>query len=98
MVQSVKNLPAMQEKVQSLDREDPLEKEMAAHSSRLPGKPHGQRTGVRYATVIVNWGNRSTGRLADTASKQTEPGFSPRLSGCSHPILPCLPITACCTL
>ena len=32
----VKNLPAMQEtKVQSLDREDPLEKEMATHSSIL---------------------------------------------------------------
>ena len=32
----VKNLPAMQEmRVQSLDWEDPLEKEMAAHSSIL---------------------------------------------------------------
>ena len=32
----VKNLPAMQEtQVQSLDREDPLEKEMAAQSSIL---------------------------------------------------------------
>ena len=35
----VKNPPAMQEmQVQSLGREDPLEKEMAAH---LPGKSHG---------------------------------------------------------
>ena len=34
--QTVKNLPAMQETtVQSLDWEDPLEKEMAAHSSIL---------------------------------------------------------------
>ena len=34
--QTVKNLPAMQEtKVLSLDREDPLEKEMATHSSIL---------------------------------------------------------------
>ena len=34
--QSVKNLPAMQEtRVQSLGQEDPLEKEMAAHSSVL---------------------------------------------------------------
>ena len=34
MAQLVKPLPAMQEtKVQSLDREDPLEKEMATHSS-----------------------------------------------------------------
>ena len=32
----VKNLPAVQETwVQSLDREDPLEKEMASHSSIL---------------------------------------------------------------
>ena len=36
MAQSVKSLPAMQEtQVQFLDREDPLEKEMAAHSSIL---------------------------------------------------------------
>ena len=36
MVQVVKNLPAMQETwVQSLGREDPLEKEMATHSSIL---------------------------------------------------------------
>ena len=34
VAQTVKNLPAMQEtQVQSLDREDPLEKEMATHSS-----------------------------------------------------------------
>ena len=36
MAQRVKNLPAMQEtQVQSLGREDPLEKEMATHSSTL---------------------------------------------------------------
>ena len=36
MAQTVKNLPAMQETwVQSLDREDPLEKEIATHSSIL---------------------------------------------------------------
>ena len=36
MAQSVKNLPGMQEtRVQSLGQEDPLEKEMAAHSSIL---------------------------------------------------------------
>ena len=34
MTQMVKNLPAIQETwVQSLSREDPLEKEMATHSS-----------------------------------------------------------------
>ena len=36
VTQSVKNLPAMQETwVHSLGQEDPLEKEMAAHSSIL---------------------------------------------------------------
>ena len=36
MAQRVKSLPAKQEtRVQSLDQEDPLEKEMATHSSIL---------------------------------------------------------------
>ena len=44
LAQMVKNLPAMQEtKVQSLGREDPLEKGMATHSSILVWKIHGQR-------------------------------------------------------
>ena len=43
MSQTVKNLPAMQEtSVQSLSWEDPLEEDMATHSSvlawRIPGK------------------------------------------------------------
>ena len=39
IAQSVKNLPAVQEtQVQSLGWEDPLEKEMATHSSILAGK------------------------------------------------------------
>ena len=39
MAQTVKNLPAMQETwVQSLGWEDPLEKEMATHSSILAWK------------------------------------------------------------
>ena len=39
VAQSVKNLPAMQETwVQSLGQEDPLEKEMATHSSVLAWK------------------------------------------------------------
>ena len=37
MVQTIKNLPAVQEtRVQSLGLEDPLEKGMATHSSILP--------------------------------------------------------------
>ena len=39
----VKNLPAKQEMwVQSLCQKDPLEKEMAIHSSILAWKSHGQ--------------------------------------------------------
>ena len=46
----VKNLPALQEtQVQSLGQEDPLEKEMATHSSILAGKSLGR--GAWLATV-----------------------------------------------
>ena len=39
VAQMVKCLPAVQEtRVRSLDQEDPLEKEMATHSSTLAGK------------------------------------------------------------
>ena len=39
LAQLVKSLPAMQKtQVQFLGREDPLEKEMATHSSILPGR------------------------------------------------------------
>ena len=39
VAQTVKNLPTMQEvSAQSLGREDPLEKEMATHSSVLAGR------------------------------------------------------------
>ena len=54
MAQLVKNPPAMQETwVQSLGWEDPLEKEMASHSSilawRIPWteEPTGQPTGLQ---------------------------------------------------
>ena len=41
---SGKDPPANQKmQVRSLGREDPLEKEMATHSSILAGKSHGQR-------------------------------------------------------
>ena len=46
----VKNLPVMQEiLVCSLGGEDPLEKEMATHSSILPGESHGQRSLLSYS-------------------------------------------------
>ena len=50
MTQMVKSLPAMQETwVQSLGREDPLEKEMATHSVFLLREFHGQRSLVGYS-------------------------------------------------
>ena len=52
----VKN-PAMQEKwVQALGQEDLLEKEMATHSSNLPGKFHGLRSLVGYSP----WGRKES--------------------------------------
>ena len=49
VAQMVKNLPAIQETwVQSLGREDPLEKGMATHPVFLPGEFHGQRSLAGY--------------------------------------------------
>ena len=49
VTQMVQNLPAVQEtEVQSLGQEDPMEKEMATHSSILPGESHGQRSLAGY--------------------------------------------------
>ena len=49
----VKNPPTMQKaqemQVRSQGWEDPLEWEMATHSSFLPGKAHGQRSLVGYS-------------------------------------------------
>ena len=48
----VKNLPTIQERqetgVRSLGREDPLEEEMATHSSILIWRFHGQRSLLGY--------------------------------------------------
>ena len=37
--------------VQSLGQEEPLEKEMATHSSILPGEFHGQRSLAGYSVA-----------------------------------------------
>ena len=42
--------------VQSLDQEDPLEKEMVTHSSIVPGESHGQRSLVGYSP----WGHKES--------------------------------------
>ena len=55
VAQMVKRLPAMQETwVRSLCQEDPLEKEMATHSSTLAWKIHRQRSMVGYSP----WGRK----------------------------------------
>ena len=57
VAQMVKCLPAMQETwVRSLGQEDPLEKEMATHSSTLAGKSHGQRRLAGYSP----WGHKES--------------------------------------
>ena len=55
MAQTVKRLPTMREtQVQSPGQEDPLEKEMATHSSTLAWKTHGWRSVIGYSP----WGCR----------------------------------------
>ena len=55
MLQMEKHSPAMQEIwVWSLSQENLLEKEMASHSSILPGKSHEQRSLVGY----IQWGRK----------------------------------------
>ena len=52
MVKMVESPPAMQEtQVRSLGQEDPLEKEMATHSSILALRVHGQRRLVGYSPL-----------------------------------------------
>ena len=53
----IKRLPALEEtSVRPLCLEDPLEKEMATHSSTLAGKFHGQRSLVGYSP----WGGKES--------------------------------------
>ena len=62
VAQTVKNLPAMQEtQVQSLDWEDPLEKEMATHSSVLAWRiPWTEEPGGLVHGVAKSWAQRAT--------------------------------------
>ena len=75
VAQMVRNLPAMWETcVRSLDQEDPLEKELATHSSvlvwRIPwteepggpwgGKESGTTERLPDETVTCSWGERAT--------------------------------------
>ena len=59
VVQMVKSLPAMQEtQVQSLGQEDPLEKEMATHSSILAWRiPKMEEPGRLHSTELQRVGH-----------------------------------------
>ena len=62
VAQSVKNLPAVQEiRVQSLGLEDPLEKEMATHSSILAWKI----SWTEEPGGLQSMGSQSRARLGD---------------------------------
>ena len=52
--------------VRSLGQEDPLETEMATHSSILSGKSHGQRSLVGYSS----WGSQKVGHDLVTKRQQ----------------------------
>ena len=76
VAQRVKCLSAMWETwVRSLGWEDPLEKEMATHSSILAGESHGQRSLVVYSP----WGRKEldmTERLHFTSPSTYHIGFT----------------------
>ena len=61
VAQTVKNLPAMQEtQVRSLGREDPLEKEMATHSSILAWRiPWTEELGELYSPRGLKESNKT---------------------------------------
>ena len=62
MAQRVKHLPAVQETpVQSLGQEDPLEKEMATHSSTLAWKIPWMEKPIDYSL----WGRKELELLSD---------------------------------
>ena len=75
MAQTVKNLPAMQEtQVHPLSQEDPLEKEMATHSSILAWRISGQKSLEGYSPQ---------GRRESDITEQVKP--STESTGCLVP-------------
>ena len=64
----VKHLPTMWEiRVQYLIQEDPLEKEMATHSSTLAGKSHEWRSMVDYSP----WGHKESDTTEHYSNRRT---------------------------
>ena len=69
----IKNPPAMQEMgVQSLSQEDPLEKEMATHSSILAWKITGTEEPGGLQSMGVTKNSDKTSRLKGTATIASE--------------------------
>ena len=68
VTQVVKNLPVMWEtRVRSLDQEDPLEKEMATHSSILAWEiPMDKKSLAGYSS----WGHKRVGHELATKQQQ----------------------------
>ena len=75
VAQLVKNPPTMQEiQVRSLGGKDPLEKEMATHSSILAWKIHGQRSLAGYSPWCLRVGpNLGTKLLPLLGASQVAP-------------------------
>ena len=73
VAQAVKRLSTMQETwVQSLGREDPLEKEMAIQSSTIAWKIHGRRSLVGYSP----WGRKESDMTEHTFTQYVIQVFS----------------------
>ena len=76
MAQRVKRLPAMWETwVQPLGQEDPLEKEMATHSSTLAWKTPGTNPLYCYPTYIVLYNSYPTYTVTYLISLFKSPHF-----------------------
>ena len=95
VAQTVKRLPTMREtRVQSLGLEDLLEKEMATHSSILPGKSYGQRSLVGIASQLALVVKNLPASAGDTRDMGSIPelGRSPGGGHGNSPQYPCLEI------
>ena len=89
VAQTVKRLPTMQEtRVRSLGREDPLEKEMATHSSTLAWKIPWRRSLVGYSP----WGRKESDRTERLHFHLSVKGFLFVCAPISFPMYPFL----CC--
>ena len=89
VAQRLKHLPGMWEtRVQSLSREDPLEKEMATHSSTLAWRMPWREEPGRLQSM----GSQSQTRLSDFTPILDNPWLCQKLSIYSHLIGVCLRI------